>query len=88
MPKNKHFRYVEVFKIISRFIFSQKPRHIFFNKSFFFSGCLPLYFLIEGQLLYRILLFSVKHQQEKYGMLHEFAYHPCTGAMLIFSVSF
>ena len=25
---------------------------------------------------------------EKYGMLHEFACHPCTGAMLIFSVSF
>ena len=24
----------------------------------------------------------------KYGMLHEFVCHPCTGAMLIFSVSF
>ena len=24
----------------------------------------------------------------KYGTLHEFAYHPCAGAMLIFSVSF
>ena len=25
---------------------------------------------------------------EKYGTLHEFACHPCAGAMLIFSVSF
>ena len=25
---------------------------------------------------------------EKYGMLHKFAYHPCMGAILIFSVSF
>ena len=25
---------------------------------------------------------------KKYGMLHEFACHPCAGAMLIFSVSF
>ena len=25
---------------------------------------------------------------QKYGMLHEFACHPCAGAMLIFSVSF
>ena len=25
---------------------------------------------------------------KKYGTLHEFAYHPCVGAMLIFSVSF
>ena len=27
-------------------------------------------------------------KQEKYGTLHEFACHPCAGAMLIFSVSF
>ncbi len=25
---------------------------------------------------------------EKFGTLHEFACHPCAGAMLIFSVSF
>ena len=78
---------MEVFKIISSFIFSQKPGHIFLI-NLFFSGGLPLCFLIEGQLLYKILLFSVKYKEEKYGMLHEFAYHPCTGAMLIFSVSF
>ena len=32
-----------------------------------------------------------KYQNEqikKYGTLHEFACHPCAGAMLIFSVSF
>ena len=27
-------------------------------------------------------------RSEKYGTLHEFACHPCAGAMLIFSVSF
>ena len=27
-------------------------------------------------------------QFQKYGTLHEFACHPCAGAMLIFSVSF
>ena len=27
-------------------------------------------------------------KQKKFGTLHEFACHPCAGAMLIFSVSF
>ena len=29
-----------------------------------------------------------KYNKQKYGTLHEFACHPCAGAMLIFSVSF
>ena len=33
------------------------------------------------------IFFFLQHKQ-KYGMLHEFACHPCAGAMLIFSVSF
>lgn len=31
---------------------------------------------------------SLLPRNEKYGTLHEFACHPCAGAMLIFSVSF
>ena len=30
----------------------------------------------------------VCNSEKKYGTLHEFACHPCAGAMLIFSVSF
>jgi hypothetical protein len=33
-----------------------------------------------------VCICTVNH--EKYGTLHEFACHPCAGAMLIFSVSF
>ena len=40
--------------------------------------------LIIGLLSY----FSVVFFFFKYGTLHEFACHPCAGAMLIFSVSF
>ena len=35
-----------------------------------------------------ILIIIAPHQREKFGTLHEFACHPCAGAMLIFSVSF
>ena len=38
---------------------------------------------VEAILFYFIYLFIFK-----YGTLHEFACHPCAGAMLIFSVSF
>jgi len=31
---------------------------------------------------------SKNMEKEKFGTLHEFACHPCAGAMLIFSVSF
>ena len=29
-----------------------------------------------------------EEKEKKFGTLHEFACHPCAGAMLIFSVSF
>ena len=32
--------------------------------------------------------FFLSSSSEKYGMLHKFTCHPCSGAMLIFSVSF
>ena len=35
-----------------------------------------------------IVKFEEKYVEEKYGTLHDFACHPCAGAMLIFSVSF
>ena len=35
-----------------------------------------------------VCLFVVNFDIQKYGTLHEFACHPCAGAMLIFSVSF
>jgi hypothetical protein len=38
--------------------------------------------------LFVLLTVSFALQKQKYGTLHEFACHPCAGAMLIFSVSF
>ena len=51
---------------------------------------------LDGGLWNKLLWFSLFHQDGKlflffsfkYGTLHEFACHPCAGAMLIFSVSF
>ena len=60
----------------------------------------PLYILASfvkhkvsiGAWIYLLAFYSVPviyiSVFEKYGMLHEFSCHPCTGAMLIFSVSF
>jgi len=40
--------------------------------------------IVQGQKV----LPQLKSGGKKYGTLHEFACHPCAGAMLIFSVSF
>ena len=39
-------------------------------------------------LAYFTLYNGLQFHPKKYGTLHEFACHPCAGAMLIFSVSF
>ena len=53
------------------------PKLQFLIQCCFHNGFLFFFFLIFIFLLV-----------EKYGTLHEFACHPCAGAMLIFSVSF
>ena len=41
--------------------------------------------IVQLTLTLKIL---IHYMEKKYGTLHEFACHPCAGAMLIFSVSF
>ena len=52
---------------------------------FFF---LFFFFLFFYFFFYLWWILSYIEMKQKYGTLHEFAYHPCAGAMLIFSVSF
>jgi len=43
---------------------------------------------IASRLSLDIYTDNKKKKEKKFGTLHEFACHPCAGAMLIFSVSF
>jgi hypothetical protein len=42
----------------------------------------------QFQLNLIFFIYTQKIKLKKYGTLHDFACHPCAGAMLIFSVSF
>ena len=60
---------------------------VFFFFFLFFKKFLTFYFYFI--LLYNtVLVLPYIDMNQKYGTLHEFACHPCAGAMLIFSVSF
>ena len=63
---------------------SESVLPMFSSRSFIVSG---LTFRSLIQIL-SFFLWRVLESVPKYGTLHEFACHPCAGAMLIFSVSF
>ena len=56
---------------------------------FFFFLRIIFYLVVCLQLkLWGFKINILARELQKYGTLHEFACHPCAGAMLIFSVSF
>ena len=71
-------------------------RHLFYEYEYFRTKKNPhdSVFLLWGIFILRIykflrtFSFSSSFFFLKYGTLHEFACHPCAGAMLIFSISF
>ena len=56
--------------------------------SLFLCEHLGLWVRVRVRVTFKRRLYSLIDEKKKYRTLHEFACHPCAGAMLIFSVSF